>query len=132
MSTRRVFSGALVALCAFGAVYAMAATLGGITSNKVGADNVAIASCDTDGVTAAYTTAWDATDKRYEVSTATVGSVNDACDGETLKVTLTDSAGASLGEGTLSIPSSAATSFAVTITPNISAKLAEGIHAVIS
>ncbi|MCA1709435.1 MAG: hypothetical protein LC808_41605 [Actinobacteria bacterium] len=132
MSKAKIFSGALTAVLAFGAVYAMAATLGGMTSDKVGADNVAVASCDTDGVTSAYTSAWDAGDKRYEVSQVIVASVNDACDGQTLKVSLTDSAGVQLGEGSLAMPTSAATSFTVSVSPAPSAKLTEGVHAIIA
>ena len=44
-------------LTVFAGVFAMAASLGGITSSRVGADNTAVASCDTDGVTTAYATA---------------------------------------------------------------------------
>ena len=93
----------------------MAASLGGITSNKVGADNTAIASCDTDGVTTAYATSWDTTDKRYEVTSVTVAGVNDACDGQTLSVSLTDSTGAQIGSGSLAIPTSAAVSHSVSL-----------------
>ena len=128
----RIISGVIAGTLVFGGVFAMAATLGGITSNKVGADNVAVASCDTDGVATAYATAWDATDERYEVSTVTVSGIADACDGQTVKVTLTDSGGAALGEGSLAIPSSAATSFGVTIAPNTSAKLTEAVHVLIA
>ncbi|MBA3244993.1 MAG: hypothetical protein H0T61_07425 [Actinobacteria bacterium] len=119
-------------LTVFAGVFAMAASLGGITSNKVGADNTAVASCDTDGVTTAYATAWDTTDKRYEVTSVTVAGVNDACDGQTLGVSLTDSTGVQIGSGTLAIPSSVATSHAVSLTTAPSAKLTEGVHVLIS
>jgi hypothetical protein len=129
----RIISGIIVGLIVFGGVFALAATLGGITSNKVAADNVAVASCDTDGVATAYTTAWDATDKRYEVSNVTVSNINNACDGQTLKVTLADSTGASLGEGTLTIPTDAlSTSATVAITGGASAKLTEAVHVLIA
>ena len=119
-------------LTVFAGVFAMAASLGGITSSRVGADNTAVASCDTDGVTTAYATAWDATDKRYEVSSVTVGGVNDACDGHTLAVSLTDTSGTQIGSGTLAIPTSAAVSHTVTLSAAASAKLTEGIHVLIS
>lgn len=119
-------------LTVFAGVFAMAASLGGITSTKVGADNTAVASCDTDGVASAYTTAWDATDKRYEVTAVTVSGVADACDGQTLSVSLTDSTGAQIASGTLAIPTSVATSHAVTLGTAASAKLTEGIHVLIS
>ena len=122
----------LAALLVFGGVLAMAASLGGITSTKVGADNTALASCDTDGVSTSYTTAWDATDDRYEISTVTVSGVADACDTQTLSVSLTDSTGAQIGSGSLAIPTSAATSFGVSLSSAASAKDSTGVHVLIA
>jgi hypothetical protein len=121
------FAAAIVA----GAIYAAAASLGGITSATVGADDTVVASCDTDGVTTAYTTAWDAVDQRYEVTVVTVGGVSDTCDGLTLYVTLTNAAGAQIGAGSVAIPSSVATSHAVTLTTAASSELTEGVHVLI-
>ena len=129
---KRTLLAILAGLVVFAGVFAMAASLGGITSGNVGADNTTVASCDTDGVTSSYATAWDATDKRYEITSTTVGGVNDACDGETLSVSLTDSSGTQIGSGSMTIPTSAATSFSVTMSPAPSAKLTEGIHVLIS
>jgi uncharacterized membrane-anchored protein len=129
---KRTILALLASLAVFGSLYAMAASLGGITSSKVGADSTVVASCDTDGVTTAYTTAWDATDKRYEISAVTVGGVADTCDGETLSVSLTDSTGAQIGTGTVAIPTSVATSFAVTMSTASSAKLTEGVNVLIT
>lgn len=131
MSKRTVLA-ILAGLLVFASVFALAASLGGITSGNVGADNAAVASCDSDGVTTSYTTAWDATDKRYEIASTTVGGVNDACDGQTLSVSLTDSSGAQIGSGSLALPTSAATSFSVTMSPAPSAKLTEGVHVLIN
>ena len=130
--TKRTIIAILVALAVFGTVFGMAASLGGITSAGVGADSGAVASCDTNGVTSAYTTAWDATDERYEVTAVTVGGVADTCDGQTLSVSLTDAGDAQLGTGSVAIPTSAATSFVVTLSTAASAELAEGIHVLIS
>ena len=130
---RRIVLALLVSVAVFGSLYAMAASLGGISSGNLGADTSIIASCDTNGVTAAYATAWDATDKRYEVTSVTIGGVADTCDGQTLNVSLTDSSGAQLASGTLSIPTSAATSFTVTpLSADPSAKLVEGISVLIA
>ena len=129
---RRVFIAILAGLLVFAAVFAMAASLGGITSNDVGADNTAVASCDTNGVTTSYATGWDTTDKRYEITSVTVGGVNDACDGDTLSVSLTDSTGAQIGSGSVAIPTSAATSHTVTMSTAPSAQLTTGVHVLIS
>ena len=122
----------LAALLVFGGVLAMAASLGGITSTKVGADNTALASCDTDGVSTSYTTAWDGADDRYEISTVTVSGVADACDTQTLSVSLTDTTGTQIGSGSLVIPSSVATSFGVSLTTAASAKDSTGVHVLIA
>ena len=129
---KRILIAITVGLVVFAGTFAMASSLGGVTSSRVGADNTAVASCDTDGVATAYATGWDATDKRYEVTSVTVSSVNDACDGQTLSVTLTDSTGAQIGSGTLAIPTSVATSHTVALGAAASAKLTEGVHVLIS
>jgi hypothetical protein len=122
----------LVAVVAFSVVFAMAATLGGVSSSKIGADNVAVAACDTDGVTTSYATSWDATDKRYEITGVTVSGVADTCDGQNLNVTMTDTSGAQLGTGTLAIPTSAATAHTVTLSTAASAKDSLGVHVLIA
>ena len=129
---KRTILALIVSLAVFGSLYALAATLGGITSDSVGADSAVVASCDTNGVTTAYVTGWDATDERYEITSVTVGGVADTCDGRTLSVNLTDPTGAQIGSGTLSIPSSVATSFAVTMSTAASAELTEGVNILIT
>ncbi|MGH3993295.1 MAG: hypothetical protein ACRDSN_12650, partial [Pseudonocardiaceae bacterium] len=66
------------------------------------------------------------------VSTVTVSGVADACDGQTLKVVLANSTNGSLGSGTLAIPTSAATSFGVTMSPASSAKDSANVHVTIA
>lgn len=129
---KRTLIAVTAGLAVFGSVFAMAASLGGITGSTVGADNTTVASCDTDGVTTSYATSWDATDKRYEVTTVTVAAVNDACDLKSMSVSLTDTTGAQIGTGTLAIPTSAAISHAVTMTNAPSAALTLGVHVVIA
>jgi hypothetical protein len=129
---KRTLIAVLAGLAVFSGVYAMASSLGGVTSGKVGADNIAVTSCDTDGVSTAYSPTWDATDKRYEIGTVTVSGVNDACDGQTLNVSVTDTSGAQVGTGTLAIPTSAATSFGVSLSTAASAKLVENVHVLIA
>jgi hypothetical protein len=129
---RRTLVAIVIALACFASVYGMASSLGGVASASVSADNAAVTSCDADGVTSSYTTVWDATDERYEVTAVTVGDVADTCDGQTLSVTLTDSTGAQIGTGSTAIPTSVATSFAVPLATASSAKLTENIHVLIA
>lgn len=130
--SRRTIAGALAGLTVFGAVFAMAANLGGITGGQVGADSTTVTGCDTDGVTTSYASAWDATDERYEVTSVTVSGIANTCDTRTLSVSLTDSTGAQIGSGSAAIPNDAgATSVAVSLSTAASAQLTVGVHAVI-
>jgi hypothetical protein len=117
----------------FGAVFASAASLGGITSGNVSADNAVVASCDTDGVTTAYTTSWDGTDDRYEVTSVTVSGIANACDGRTLNLSLTDASNNQIGTGSVAIPSDVlVTSVSVSLSTAASAKDTVGVHASIA
>ena len=129
---KRVLIALLAGFVVFAGVFAMAATLGGITSSAVGADETVVAACDSDGVSVSYTTAWDAGDDRYEITSVTVAGVSDACDGQTLSVSLTDSTGTQIGSGSMTIPTSVATSHTVTMSTAASAEATVGVHVLIS
>jgi hypothetical protein len=130
---RRTIAGVLAGLTVFGVVFAMAASLGGITSGRVGADDAAVASCDTDGVTTSYASSWDATDRRYEVTSVTVSGISNTCDGQTLSVSLTDSSNAQLGSGSVAIPSDVlVTQVTVSLSTAASAELTTGVHVAIA
>jgi hypothetical protein len=63
------------------------------------------------------------------VASVTVSGVADTCDGDVMKVSVTDSTGAQISEGTLSpIPTSAATSFNVSLGSAASAADILGVH----
>jgi hypothetical protein len=125
---------ALIAgLTVFGAVFASAASLGGLTSGSVGADNAAVASCDTDGVTTSYATSWDSADDRYEITSVTVANVNNACDGRTLSVSLLNATSDQVGTGSVSIPSDPlATQATVSLSTTAPAKDTVSVHASIA
>jgi hypothetical protein len=129
---KRVTIALLAGLLVFAAVFAMAATLGGITTSAVGADDAVVAACDANGVAVSYATGWDTGDNRYEVTSVTVAGVADGCDGQTLSVSLTNSSGVQIGSGSTSIPTSAATSHTVSMSTAPSAELVSGVHVLIS
>jgi hypothetical protein len=131
--SRRTIAAVVAGFTVFGAVFASAASLGGITSGNVSADNATVASCDTDGVTTAYTTSWDGTDDRYEVTSVSVTGIANACDGRTLSITLTDSSNNQLGVGSVAVPTDAlGTSATVSLSTGASAKDTVGVHASIA
>lgn len=131
-SRRRRMAAALMSgIAVFGAAGASAATLGGLTGATLGADVAVIASCDTDGVTLAYTNAYDTTLGRYQTTAVTVNGIAAACASKTLAITLKDSAGASLASGT--VASISGTSASVTFTaPGANANAVTGAAVVIS
>lgn len=119
----------IAAIVAFGGFLAMAATLGGITADNLGADSSVVASCDTDGVTTAFTVAYDATDARDEVTAVTVAGVDAACAGQTLTVTLTDGSDAQLDQTAVTAVSG---SNVVTATTPASAEAVQNVLIVIT
>jgi len=77
------------------AVVASAANIGTVNSTDLAAGTDVIAACDGNGVDVSYTTTFVAGE--YKVSTITLEGVDDACDGQDVKVTLSDGT-TSLGE----------------------------------
>lgn len=120
---------AIAAVVAFGGFLAMAATLGGITADNLGADSSVIASCDTDGVTTSYTIAYDATDARDEITAVVVAGVDAACAGQTLTVTLTDGSDVQLDQTSVTAVAGANT---VAATTPASAEAVENVLIVIT
>lgn len=74
-------SGAVLgALIAAALVSASAATLGGLTSHTLGANDSVVAACDTDGIGINYTYAYNVTSQWYDVTAVNFTGVNAACD----------------------------------------------------
>jgi hypothetical protein len=92
-------------LAAFGVLTAAAASLGGVTSSSLGADQTVVASCDPDGMVLSYTNTYSATPGTYTVAAVVATGVNAACSGKTYSLTLSGTGGASLGAypGTVSL-----------------------------
>ena len=127
---QRTLIAVAVALAVVGATFAFAASLGGVTTGTVGDSATVVASCDTDGVTTSFSSpAWDSGLKHYGVSTLAVSSINAACNGDSIKVTLTDSGGASLGEATGTVASGAAS---LSFSPAVASSAVQGIEVVIA
>lgn len=128
---RRLLVGAAAATVVFSGVFAAAASLT-MSADQLGANNASVGVCDADGVTTSYANAFDATDSRYEVTSVTVKGVADACDGKTLKVTLTNSSGTELGNASLAIPVSAVVDHTLTpLSVNPAAKDVANVHVLI-
>ena len=94
----------LIAALAVGGVlaagaYGAAASLGGIGTSSLGADATAVLSCDTNGVTVAYNSAYsNSAPAGYKVDSVAVTGIDDDCNGLTVSATLTKG-GASIASG---------------------------------
>jgi len=127
---KRILVAVAAGLMVFGGTLAFAGSLGGVTTSAVGDSATVVASCDTDGVTAAFgAPSWDATNKRYGISTLNVTNINTACNSDAIKVTLKDVTGTALGEATGTVAAGAAS---LTYSPSVSASSVAGIDVVIA
>jgi hypothetical protein len=116
-------------LALFGGVVASAASLGGLTSSNLGANNTVVASCDTDGVTISYANAYDATAGAYKVGSVTVGGIAAGCAGQVLNVTLKGSTGTSLAATSVTV---SGTSETMSVSGTVLAESVTGAAVVIS
>jgi hypothetical protein len=133
INKKRLIVALLLATLAFAGMVASAASLGGITNGNLGADDTVVASCDTNGVTLAYTYAYNTTGTAgYKVVTVTVGGINDACDGQAIGVTLTGAANASLESVSSTVPVGAGTTAVLNFASTTLAESVIGAHIVIA
>lgn len=128
MSKRTVIA-VVAAVAAFGAVSASAASLGNLNVKSLGASTDVVASCDSDGVAVAYTTAYAAGAKEYQVSAVNLSGIATACAGLTVSVTVANGTTV-LSSGT--VTSLAGTSTAVDLLSPVSAKSLDQVAIVIS
>lgn len=126
---RRIALAVIAGAGTFGIAGTSAASLGGVTGATLGADSVVVGSCDTDGVSLAYTNAYDATSGTYRTTAVTVGAINAACNGKTLSLTVKGTAGAALASGTATVATGAAT---VTLATPVASNTVLGAAIVIS
>ncbi len=130
---KRLIVAGLIAFLVFAATFGFAASLGGITGGTLGADDAVVASCDTNGVTVGYATAYNTSGTDgYKVASVTVGGIDDACDGLDIGVVLTDSAGTSLESVSGTVPVGAGTSATLALASTTLAADVEGVHVVIA
>ncbi len=134
MRAKKIVFGLLFGLTLFGTAMGSAASLGGINAKGLGADDTIVASCDTDGVTTSYATAYNTTGTAgYKVATVTVGGLKNACDGQAIEVRLTGSSNASLETVSKTVETHAlSTSTTLTFGNSTLAENVTGAHIVVS
>ncbi|MCE9623817.1 MAG: hypothetical protein K8R99_15865 [Actinomycetia bacterium] len=125
------FIAVLAGVSIAGVVGASAATLGGLSSTGLGSDNTVIAACDSDGISIAYTTAYNATAQEYQVSAVNFTNVNALCNGKAASVSVRNGT-TNLGTtnaGTITVTAGA---FSITLASPVSATSANGVSLLIS
>ncbi len=129
---KRVTLSIAAGLVVFGGVYAMASSMGVTSTGQVGAGSSSVSACDSDGVSTTYTTAWDTTDKRFEISSVTVSGIANTCDTLPIAVSLTDGSDVQLGSGSDTVPNDAGvTSHTVSLAAPAPATTTTKVHVVI-
>lgn len=132
---KKIFVGAVIGTAVFAGVFASAASLG-VSTETLGAGGTSVASCDTDGVEATYTTAYDKAVPGYKVSTITVTGIADTCSNLSYKIQATTADGTALtaASGTLGAFTTGTTDNTVAVTPAalLEAADVEGVYIVIS
>ena len=97
-----------------------------LSSAKVGGGNTSAVACDTDGFTPSYTTS------RGNVSAVTVGGIaSPACGGGALRVTVTNTSGASIATGGPQTIPAGSTSVAVSLSPQPAASQVAGVEIIV-
>lgn len=109
---------------------AAAASTGGLTTGRLGADNRSIVSCDTDGVTVAWNAPlYNVAGRRYVQRTLVVSGIAPACTGRRLRITVAQTSGAAITNGNVVI---AGTTANVTLAANANINLLTRAAVVIS
>lgn len=115
----------VLGLAAAGVAGGSAATLGAINARSIGSSGSVVTSCDTNGLTLDYTYTYDLASARYNATTVTAAGINSACNGQTLRITVTDGTTSASGSTTVS---GAPADQAVTLAPStLSAIIADQV-----
>jgi len=81
---------AVAALGAFGVLTASAASLGGLVSTGLGADETVVAACDSNGIALAYANSYDLATGVYRTTDVTLSGVDAACADKSFRLTLSN------------------------------------------
>jgi hypothetical protein len=125
---RKASLAVLAGVAITGVVGAAAASLGGLTTDSLGADDAIVAACDDDGIDVVFTTSHDGTS--FVVDSVDFSDVAAACDGLSWDLVLIDEDDAEIFSdgGTVNLSSGG---FSVSPT-NVTAEALGGISLVIS
>jgi hypothetical protein len=124
---KKLALGIAAGVSAFAAVTASASSLGGVTTEQLGASAEVVASCDTDGVKVDYATSYK--NGKYGVTAVDLSGIDAKCADQTVTVTLFDKAEGSLAEAS---GTNKGTSQTLALGTSVDAEKVEGLAVVIS
>lgn len=114
-----------------GVVGASAASLGGLNSTGLGSDNSVVAACDTDGISIAYTTSYNATAQEYQVTAVNFSGVNAACNAKAASVSVRNGT-TNLGTTNAASITVSSGAFSITLGSPVTAASIDGVSLIIS
>jgi hypothetical protein len=125
----------IVAGVVFSGIYGLAASLN-ISSQSLGAGNVAVAACQSATLTPSYATIYSSGLPGYKVGVVTVNGLDTSstpnCASKSFKITLVNASNVSQGEVTGTTPASG-TSFTADFTASgVAASVVTGVHVMIT
>ena len=132
MHTRRKVAAVALAIALTAATLpGVAASLGGLTTRKLGAGKAVVSACDGDGFSVSYTTS------AGNVTAVDVSGIADpGCAGGQLSLVLANASGTSIGAGgPTTVPTDAGTvdnAMTVTLSPTPAASLVAAVHVVVN
>lgn len=97
---RALVASAFSVAVAGGIIAASAATLGGIETTDLGAENIVVAACDLDGIEIAYNHAYSASGQAFRVVSAVISDIDVDCQNQKLDVELSGAAFAGIATAT--------------------------------
>lgn len=121
----------LASISIAGLAGASAASFGGVTSGSIGSDSAIVAACDTDGMNVSYTTSFNTTAQRYDITAVNFSGVNPACNGKNATVTLTNNTTGVLNTTNANPIAVPGTSFSVTLGSAVDAAALDNLSLVI-
>jgi hypothetical protein len=130
---RKIAVAVLAGVSVAGMAGASAASLGGLTAGQIGSEDKAVTSCDSTGIASAFTSSYNVTAQKYQVSAVNFTNVDPACNAKAASVTLRNTAGAVLTtQNVAAIAVAAAGTFSVPINPAVDASAIVAISVIIS
>jgi hypothetical protein len=129
---RKIAVAVLAGVSVAGMAGASAASLGGLTAGQIGSEDALVGTCDTTGIASTYTTAYNATAQKYQVSAVNFTNVDALCNGKAASVTLRNGAGAVLGTQNAATITVATGAFSLPLTTAVDASAVAGISIIIS